>query len=392
MATYNVYQSRWGAYALICLSHTLQHVFTQMHIALIPILRAELGLDTVTIGALASIPLLIQAVFTIPSGLLADRINRQRLISVSLLLSAFGGIMMTFANSAQQLILFVCLFSVASTLIHPPALSVIGDFATAKNRGKILGFFGSAGTLGIALGPLTLSLLLNTVGWRQVYLLWSIPALLMLPLIFRLKIEATDRPEKRQDEKSSTDLHILRNISLILLFVLMGTRSMGGNAINTYITPYFVDQLRIEPATAILIFGLNPLMGVFASSISGIAVDRIKERKWLALSFVLQIISLLAVALSANLSVTISGYLCYAFFGLMEMPAEQSIITKLIPRGGRGLAFSLSFLPSTIAGSFSPIFVAFVVGGWGIWFIFPYALTMLAMTTLILAFLWKRIR
>jgi MFS family permease len=120
-------------------------------------------------------------------------------------------------------------------------------------------------------------------------------------------------------------------------------------------------------------------------------VDRFGEKRWFAIGFLSQIVALLALAFSTNIGFAVVAYLSYAFFGSMEMPAEQSLIAKLTPRSGRGLAFALSFLPGTIAGSFSPILVAFVVEGLGIWYIFPYAVAMFAAAIAILGLLWKRV-
>jgi len=267
---------------------------------------------------------------------------------------------MSQVNSTAILIVLVSLFSISTTVLHPPALSTISDLITGGARGKALGFFGSAGTLGIALGPITLSLLIGTIGWRSVYLIWGITTLLVPVLILRLKIEKTGSIETvKPQHGTSSEFAILANLSLVLILAIMGARAMGGTAINTYITPYFVDMLKVEPATAMFIFGASPLIGVLASSMGGFMVDRVGEKKWFALGLVSQIACLLAVALSTSLELSILGYLSYAFFATMEMPAEQSLITKITPRSGRGLAFAVSFLPGTIAGALSPILVHF---------------------------------
>ena len=179
---------RWRSLLPIFLSHTFLHTFTQMPIALITTFHAELGIDTLQIGLMASIPLLIQAVLTIPSGFLADRIDRLKIIAASLALSAVGGILMAQVTSVALLIVVVSLFAISSTLFHPPALSTVGDLVTPTVLGRTLGFFGSAGTLGIALGPITLSVFLDTLGWRAVYLLWSIPAFILAALVLLVQL------------------------------------------------------------------------------------------------------------------------------------------------------------------------------------------------------------
>ena len=397
MVSNTMNKSSWSVYLLLCLCHTLMHVFTQMHIALIPILRTELSLDTLTIGLIAAIPLLTQGVFTIPGGLIADRVNRLQLIAVGLLISGVTGILMSGANNVLQLMVFASMFHISSTLLHPPALSVVGGLVPPNiggkdlGRGKLLGFFGSAGTLGIALGPITLAFLVGTVGWRAVYLMWSIPAIIIPALILRLKLGKTHTSEENHPKKKiSTEFHVFRNIGIVLVLTQMGVRSMGGQAISTYISSYFVDRLMIEPSFAILLFGMNPLMGVFASSIGGVMVDKFGEKIWLFLGFISQIISLSLVAFIPDITLTIIGYLSYAFFGIMEMPAEQSLLTNLTDRGSLGFVFSLSFLPGSIVGSFGPILVALLINASDIWYIFPYAIAMYFVCIFIIGLLWKR--
>jgi len=371
----------------------MMHVFSQMHIALIPILRSELELDALAIGLIASIPLVVQGLLTIPGGLLADRVPRLRMIAVGLATSTAGGFLMTAANSVPMLIAFTCLFAVSSTLLHPPALSAISDLIPNRIRGKAFGFFGAAGTFGIALGPISLSFLIGIIGWRYVYMLWSVVGAVMSVLFLRIGM-AEIRAEKSsipENNGSSRRMHLFMNIGLILMLAIMAARSFGGNAINTYITTYFVDVLKIEVETAILLFGMSPLVGALASSVGGVIVDRTGGKMLFALGFVMQIFSLLMVAFSPIIPLILGAYLLYSFFGSMEMPAEQSIIAELVPNTGRGLAFSLSFLPGNLVGSIAPLLLAFVIVGRGIWFIFPFAIAMFSGALVIFGLIWKRI-
>ncbi len=386
----NKVKTQWSAYALICLAHISMHTFTEMHIALIPVFRDEFSLDTVTIGLFASIPLLIQAIFTIPGGLLADRFDRVKMIAFSLGLSAVGGVLIAFTNSVPLIILYTSCFLISATLLHPPALSAVGDLVSSRVRGKALGVFNSAGAFGISLGPIALSILLGVWGWRPVYLLWSIPAFLIPWLLFRLRLPRSEL-RSRSPEDSSSNFQILRNASLVILLAILGARAVAGNVLNTYITPYFVDVWSIDHATASLIFGIRPLMAFFASPLGGAMVDRISEKIWMAIGLIAQIISICVIAFSPSLTWIIIGYLLNSFFGTMEMPAVQSLIARLTPQQGRGFAFSLSFLPGTLTGAVAPIAAAFLVAAWGLWYIFPLALVMLVCGLGLLSGFWRRI-
>ena len=384
-------RSRRSEYALVCLAHVFLHTFTQMHIAITPVLRTELGVDTFTIGLMASIPLVVQGVMTVPSGLLADRVDRLRLMAASLALSAVGGVLMTQVTSVPLLILFVSFFSISSTLLHPPALSIISDLVAPEIRGKALGVFNSVGVLGVSLGPITQSLFMDAVGWRRVYLMWSLPAMLLSAWVLRLKVNKPADAEARPPRDGiAAEFHILRNAGLIILLVILGLRAMSGNSINTYITPYFVDVWALTPATASLILGIRSLVGIFAASAGGVMVDRIGAKRWIALGLVFQVASIAVIAVATSLTWIIPGYLLYAFFSIMEMPAVHVLISRLTATGSRGLAFSVSFLPNTVMGAISPLLAAFIVEVWGMWYIFPFALGMLSTGLLLMGLLWRR--
>ncbi len=363
------------------------HTFTEMHIALIPVFRTEFGLDILAIGLMVSAPLVIQAIFAVPAGLLADRINRSWMITVGLLITGIGGILLSQVNSIPMLILFTSLMSISSTFIHPTALSAVGDIVSPTIRGRALGFFGAAGTFGISLGPITLSFLLATTGWRFVYLIWSIPTLLLPAIVLRLKFKKLDKVSDTRRQDKTSKFAFLANLSLLLLLVMMAARAMSGRVINTYITPYFVDNWQLSPATSSLIFGVRPLMGIIAAPLGGVFVDKVGEKMWIATGLAVQVAGILILAFTPDLSWLILGYLLYGFFGSMEMPAVQSLVVKLTPEEGRGLAFSLSFLPGTLAGAVSPVLGALIVGAWGIWEIFPFSLAMLIVAVFLLGFL-----
>jgi MFS family permease len=196
--------------------------------------------------------------------------------------------------------------------------------------------------------------------------------------------------EKRFNGRISAEFHVFRNLSLIILLVVIGIRTAGSGATGTYMTSYFVDAWKVDPALASLIFGMSPLVGILASPLGGSMTDKIGEKKWLTLGFVTQVVSLLVIAFSPSLTWIIISYLFYSFFGTMEMPAEQSLIVKLTPASGRGLAFSISFLPGSLMGSVSPVLVALIVEALGIWYIFPYAMFMFSADILLMGLLSRR--
>jgi len=78
------------SYGLLAMTvtHTLTHVFQQIHLALFPTIRNEFNLSLQQLGIIAAIPPLCQALLSIPTGLLSDRFGSKKMILVSLFVAA----------------------------------------------------------------------------------------------------------------------------------------------------------------------------------------------------------------------------------------------------------------------------------------------------------------
>ena len=114
-------------------------------------------------------------------------------------ISAVGALLASQATSAVMLIIAVSLVYVNTTVYHPAAYSFVTRMFNPRDRLRALGIHGAGGTLGVAIGPLSISLIIGVLalGWRQVYLFWFIPFVLgilaMLPI----------RAEPEEDEPTS---------------------------------------------------------------------------------------------------------------------------------------------------------------------------------------------
>jgi MFS family permease len=139
----------------LCASHTLLHVYTNLPLALLPILIDEYGLTIIIGSIIVSIPRAFSLVFSVPSGLLADRFSHTKLISLSLFLEVFASSLIILFPNVETIVLCFSLTALASTFYHPPALSATADILPAHFLSRGLGFHGASGTLGISLGPIS---------------------------------------------------------------------------------------------------------------------------------------------------------------------------------------------------------------------------------------------
>jgi len=367
--------------AFLCFSHTLLHVYTELPLALLPILRNEYELSFFMVSLIVSIPRLSSLLFSVPSGLIADRFGATKIISISLTLILISGVIILLTDSIELIVLAFSLASIASTLYHPPALSVAANILPQSFLGRGMGFHGASGTLGVALGPLTLGIVLNIFGWKYTYLVWIVP--ILISVIVSIYVDLHFHSEiniKRNFEgdghsrgKSNNSLReVLGGVFLLFLIILLFTNA-AGSSISTYITSYFTYERGFDPALASIVYGLSPLMGLISNLAGGIVCDKLGVGYSYTLVLLLLISSVAGIFLSPINSIMVLIYLIYGFSSSMSMPVTSSIVAMLVKPEYRGTAYSLEFIPMNLVGIFMPILLSFFISTYGLSIIFPSA-------------------
>ncbi|MCX6656875.1 MAG: MFS transporter, partial [Candidatus Bathyarchaeota archaeon] len=133
-------------------THFLIHVLSQLLPAVLPVIRSEMGLTLTEASLLISIPLMVQVFFYLPVGFVSVQ-HGVLLLTLSLVLTAAGAVVIPFAGSYGIILLGFGLLGLGQTMYHPPALKVAGD-TESKNLGLAMGVQMAGGSLGSAVGPI----------------------------------------------------------------------------------------------------------------------------------------------------------------------------------------------------------------------------------------------
>jgi len=360
----------------LCASHTLLHVYTNLPLALLPILISEYGLSIVIASIIVSIPRVFSLVFSIPSGLLADRLGHTKLISFSLFLQVLAASLVLLFPTVEAIVLCFSLTALASTFYHPPALSATTNVIPSDFLSRGLGFHGASGTLGIALGPITLGLILSWVEWRYVYLIWAVPifVIAVVALFVNMNEPSPVEDSETKGKGLTTPLKDVLSVTFLSFLLLMLFRSAAGGTISTYLTTYLTESKGLDASLASIIFGLSPLIGLTSVIIGGYAGDKLGWKRSLTLIISTVTVALFCMSVSTSTIQTVLFYLVYGFFNIMTMPITTSLVAKIIPQKSRGTAYSLQFIPMSIIGIVMPIVLGILITLFEIWIIFPIAI------------------
>src|SRR5256714_30924 len=153
----------------------------------LPSIRRDLGFSVQDLQWIPSGYLLTYGGFMLLGGRAADLLGRRRVLVAGTLVIGASSLVGGLAQSAGLLVAARLAQGIGAAMMLPAALSILTTtFKEGKDRNAALGVWGGMGALASAAGVLLGGLLTEGPGWRWVFFVNPIAALLVLGAIFRL--------------------------------------------------------------------------------------------------------------------------------------------------------------------------------------------------------------
>ncbi|HTX31006.1 MAG TPA: MFS transporter [Solirubrobacteraceae bacterium] len=175
--------------------------------AIAPQLKSGLNIDITDIGLLASVSLLVGAVFTIPVGFLVDRTKRMPILSLSIVLWSFASLFSAFAGSFSTLLLTRLALGAVAAAAGPAIASLTGDYFSADERGRVWSYILVGEAAGTAFGFIVSGLVASAIDWRAAFVVLSIPGFFLARELSRTVPEPLRGGQSRL-EVGDVDLHL----------------------------------------------------------------------------------------------------------------------------------------------------------------------------------------
>jgi len=140
----------------------------------------DLEMTRQTAGAIGSATLLAAAAGGLLFGVVADRFGRTRALIASVLIYSIFTALCGLATSAAQLAVFRILLGIGMGGEWASGAALVSETWPDRHRGKALGLMQSAWAIGYALAAAVTLTVLPRWGWRAVFLIGVLPALLTL--------------------------------------------------------------------------------------------------------------------------------------------------------------------------------------------------------------------
>lgn len=168
----------WRTLAAAKLGWMLDGMDVMLYAFALTTIQKEFGITSAQAGSVASVTLITSTVGGSLAGVLADRIGRVRVLSLSILVySLFTGLTAT-AGSLAALMFWRGLVGLGLGAEWSAGSVLVAEAWPAKHRGKAIGLMQAGWAVGYLLAAALAALLLERAGWRWFFVVGAAPAVL----------------------------------------------------------------------------------------------------------------------------------------------------------------------------------------------------------------------
>lgn len=326
--------------------------------SIIPLFAETFGIDKATAGLSISVFFLSWGIANLPGGLVMDRRDNRHLV--------FGGTVVFVAACVATALAPNYAVFLAARLVG----GATGAFLWTANANIVsrvfpesrlaLGtsLFVASGPVGQAIAQFLGPILANAAGWRTLFLVYPVLAVIGVPILYF----AVREPVRSGDSVSVAQFgRTLRNPTILAVSLASACSFALFLFFNSWMPTYATEELGVDLAAAGVAASLMPFAGIVARPGGGWISDRIdgRRRPVIVASFVLSLPLIVAISV-------VTSSLGFAALMLLTGASIQLAIgvyyvyvSELAEPGTRGTCLAIVTSASTLGALVAP-----AVGGW----------------------------
>ncbi len=213
------------------------------------------------------------------AGSTADRVGRKPVFSLGLAVFTLGSGLCAAAPSLGVLVAARALQAVGGSMMNPVAMSIIRNvFEDPRERAQAIGVWGAMVGISLALGPVVGGGLVDTVGWRSVFLV-NVPIGLAALLLTQLFVPESKAQRARRIDPVGQVLVIVGLASLVYAIIegqphgwsspeILGLFALAAVSLIALVA---YELRRAEPLLEIRFFRSAPFSGASAIAVCAFA-------------------------------------------------------------------------------------------------------------------------
>ncbi len=322
-------------------------------------INKDLGLTPAQGGSLVTMTLVGAVVGGIVFGMLSDRFGRIRVLTWTILIFAIFTGLCAFAQGYWDLLAYRTIAGLGLGGEFGIGMALVAEAWPASQRARASSYVGLGWQAGVLVAGLATVFLKPIIGWRGMFLLGLLPALVSF-LIRRTVGEPEGFIEKIRASKSALPIGLLvkdaetTRISLGM-FVLCSVQNFGYYGIMIWMPNYLANQFKFgltKSVTWTLVTVLGMAFGIW---LFGQLADRIGRKPVFTAYMIGAIVSVLAYSqLSSENALLVGGAIMGLFVNGM-LGGYGALMSELYPTEARATAQNVLFNLGRGVGGFGPV-------------------------------------
>ena len=295
-------------------------------------IKSDFKLSDSTANLLPMMVFLWFFIFSVPTGLLMNRIGRKKTVLLSMIIQIAALIVPVFAYNFTVMLIAFALIGIGNTIIQVSLNPLLSNVVSAGKLTSSLTLGQFIKAISSFLGPIIAAFFANYFGrWELMFIVYA-----ALTLLSSLWLMATHIEEAKVDAKTSTfkdSISLLGNRDILLFFI--GILSLVGIDVGLNVTAPKILQERanmmLENANyAISLYFVFKTLGAFCGSI---ILSAFSSKRYYIISAIVALIAISALVFTSGqyviyVLIALSGFACASMFSIIFSFALQRIPEK----------------------------------------------------------------
>jgi len=325
-------------------------------------LSNKLGLNPQDVGLLLGIAVFSATLLSLYGGYIIDRLDKRRLLILTMLSSGVGLMLLTFAQNLYLVTLVLIISETASALFLIGSKAILSENLPVGQRVKAFSLNYTLTNIGYAIGPM-IGVVIAGIQPIAPFIVAGAIACASVFLLLGVSREAEQQSPGNQPQSFLNTLRILKNDRTMVLFTLgclLSTLVHG--RFTLYLSQYLLvthtQQQTLDTMAALL--ACNAITVILLQYQIGRLLKREHLRRWIAGGTALFIGGLIGFSMADSL---IGWCIAMFIFTLGEMiiyPADFLFVDTLAPEALRGSYYGAQNL-AALGGALSPVICGFLL-------------------------------
>ncbi|CAN2182976.1 MelB Na+/melibiose symporter and related transporters [Candidatus Nanopelagicaceae bacterium] len=324
-------------------------------------------------GLLLAYGSIVSILASTPMGALVDRIGPKKVMIGGLLLNSAAAFSLSHVDTHFQAIIAITFLNIAGQAIWPSQSVILTRVTPEKDRPKIFGFNFMLLNLGLGMGGLLSSLIIQRGDLHSFQIMYWVDAstfLLYLLIVLSLRGENVNRYIPKANEPKTGSYRDLFEIKPLMLLGIAGIIlfTFGYGTIQAGIPVFATQFLGLSPKWLGIIFGVNTISIVvfqplvmrilekFSRYVALISIGLVWALSWIFVG-VAPYLPLFASGVALSLSQFV-----FAVGEMIQAPTIPTLANELAPEHIRGRANAWMSLQWSVSGVLGPAITGVMLG------------------------------